>query len=102
MRVENQSAFQITEIRLELGKKMFWTGSLAPGQSHRAFGTVSRDGYITIEFHKDAVAHRRIFSYVTTLFPDHHTLTITPELEIQCSSVVADCTDLAKRPSLSR
>lgn len=102
VRVDNQSAIQVSAIRVELGEKVFWTGSLAAGQSHRSFGTVPKDGYITIEFRIGAEVHRRIFSAVTTMFPGHHELTITPELDIKCASNSADCVDLTSRWNLTK
>jgi hypothetical protein len=97
VRVDNDAAVQVSVIRVELGGKVFWEGSLAPGQSHRTFGVVPDDGYIVLVFKSDAEEHKRTFSSVTTLYPGHHKLTITPDLDVTCSSTSADCVDLTKR-----
>jgi len=100
VRVVNQSTVPISDIRVELGGKEFWTGSLAPGESHMSFGSVNRDGYIVIAFRKDSVAYKRVFTHVTTYFPGHHQLTITPVLKVECSSTDAECADLTERWAL--
>lgn len=102
VRVDNQSAMQISAIKVKLGEKVIWTGSLAAGQAHRAFGTVVEDGYIVIELKRGAVEERRIFSSVTTMYPGHHELIITPEFQIKCASTSADCVDLTQRWNLTK
>jgi hypothetical protein len=83
--VENQSDVSVSEIRVELGGETFWSGALAPGESHREFGFAKPDdlGSLVVSFSAKGARHERDFPSGFTSGGSHHRLKITPTLEVE-------------------
>jgi hypothetical protein len=100
--VENQTGVRLSDVHIELGGDAFWTGTLAPGESHREFGFVKPNdiGGLVISFSSNGTTVQREFSSGFLLSGEHHELRILPSFEVECewtnSGPEASCGDQSK------
>ena len=83
--VENKSNISVSDIWIQLNGETFWSGALAPGDSHREFGFAKPDdvGSLVISFSSKGIRHEREFPSGFTSWGNNHRLRITPTLDVE-------------------
>ncbi|MGH7487453.1 MAG: hypothetical protein ACREMY_17895 [bacterium] len=81
--VNNQSLTQLMNVRVTMAGTDVWSGALAPGETHKAYGRPSRDGTIGVSFETAGQTIHKEFGYVTPGLGEHHTIVVLPSLEVR-------------------
>jgi hypothetical protein len=83
--VENQSNVHISDVRIAINGQAFWSGTLAPGETHREFGLVKSDdkGVLTISFSARGERRERSFPSGFLSLGNRHQLKIQSTLDVE-------------------